>query len=215
MDLFEEIADERVTLADQLAALTTAQQATQSLCDAWTVRDVVAHLVMPMEVPIYKFVIAMLMAGGNFDRANQRLTAQQASRPFNELVEILKAKASVKFTPPGEGPEAPLTDVIIHGLDIRRPLQLPYKAPEQRLIVVLNTLMNAPKGIVPRGTLEGLRFQTTDLDWTHGSGPSVTGTSDSLLLALTGRRVGLDGLSGDGVPTVTARISGEEVSSRP
>lgn len=215
MDLFDEIADERRCLADQLAGLTADQQNTQSLCEAWTVGDVVAHLVMPMEVPTYKFAVAMLMAAGNFDRANQRLTAQQAQRPFGELVQILRAKADVKFTPPGEGPKAPLTDVIIHGLDIRKPLQIAYRMPEQRLNVVLNTLAKAPKGIVPRGALQGLRFQATDIDWSHGSGPSVTGTSDSLLLALTGRIAGLADLSGEGAAGFAARISGQQVTSRP
>ena len=35
MDPFEEIADERRALADQVATLTPEQQATNSLCEAW------------------------------------------------------------------------------------------------------------------------------------------------------------------------------------
>src|SRR5581483_9991880 len=49
MDVFEEIADERRTVADMAAGLSPEQLATPSLCTQWTVREVVAHLLMPLE----------------------------------------------------------------------------------------------------------------------------------------------------------------------
>src|SRR5215211_4126745 len=69
VDTFAEIADERRSLAALVSGLTGAQQATQSLCSEWSVRDVVAHLVVPLEVSTPKFVVAMLACRGNFDRA--------------------------------------------------------------------------------------------------------------------------------------------------
>ncbi|WP_280234759.1 hypothetical protein [Nocardia cyriacigeorgica] len=54
-------------------------------------------------------------------------------------------------------------------------------------------------------TLEGLRFEATDLDWTHGSGPIISGPAEALLLALSGRTPALDRLHGDGVPILRAR----------
>lgn len=213
MDTFEEIADERRGLADLLAGLTAQQQATQSLCRAWSVHDVLAHLTMPMEVSTPKVVLTMLLVGGNFDRVNQRLTRQLAQRPFDELIDVLRRKADERFTPPGEGPETPLTDTLVHGLDIRWPLHLPRDIPEERSRKALASLMKAPSGLVPKRALEGLRFEATDMDWAHGAGPTVAGKVDALLLAVTGRTIALESLSGDGLSTFRDRITPRQVST--
>jgi uncharacterized protein (TIGR03083 family) len=208
VDTFAEIADERRSLADRLSGLTDEQQATQSLCSEWSVRDVVAHLVVPLEVSTPKFVLAMLACRGNFDRANVRLAREQARRPFDELTEVLRRKADSRFTPPGSGPEAPLTDLLVHGLDIRWPLRLPRAIPEERLHKSLTFLTVAPAGaVVAKGTLDGLRFEAKDIDWTHGSGPAVSGDAEAILLAIAGRTAALDHLSGEGVSTLRGRLA--------
>ena len=51
MDEFAQIAQERTMLADVLDGLTEDQWQTQSLCSAWTVHDVAAHLLMPLVYP--------------------------------------------------------------------------------------------------------------------------------------------------------------------
>ena len=204
MDTFAEIADERRGLAALLSGLTGEQQATPSLCSAWTVHDVVAHLVVPLEVSTPKFLLAMLACRGNFDRANVRVTREQARRPFGELVEVLHRKAGSRFTPPGAGPEAPLTDLLVHGLDIRWPLGIARDVPEERLRTSLTLV--ADGGFVRKGALDGLRFEADDLDWAHGTGPAVRGNADALLLAMTGRPAAHDHLDGDGVPVLRVRL---------
>ncbi|PCC55821.1 hypothetical protein CIK58_16895 [Brevibacterium aurantiacum] len=206
MDIFAAIADERRHLADQLADLTPEQQSTQSLCVAWTVHDVLAHLTMPLDVSMLRFALAMLLAGGNFDRANRRLTRRQAARPFNDVVDLLRDKADSHFTPPGEGPEAPLTDVIVHGLDIRWPLGLPSQLHEERADVALTAVMKAPASVVKKGVVDGLQFEATDMDWKHGSGPAVFGPAQALLLGITGRAEAVSSLSGDGVELLKHRV---------
>ena len=207
MDTFDEIADERRALADQLEALPPEQWATRSLCGAWSVHEVLAHLIMPLEVSTPRMVVAVLLARGNFDRANERVTRRLARRPFDEIVQVLRCKADNRFTPPGAGPEAPLVDVLVHGLDIRWPLQLHRETPTARVEKALAFLMTAPSGLVPKGALTGLRFEANDIDWAHGSGPVVSGTAEALLLASTGRAVALDSLVGDGVPALRKRLA--------
>ncbi len=208
MDTFAEIADERRGLADLLSGLTGEQLAAPSLCHAWSVHDVAAHLVTPLEVSTPRFALAMLACRGDFDRANVRMTRQQARRPIHDVVEILRRKAAVRFTPPGAGPESPLTDLLVHGLDIRWPLGLPRDVPEARLRTALTFLTSTPaRGPVPRGALAGLRFEADDVDWAHGTGPTVSGGAEALLLAVTGRTAALGSLRGDGLPTLHARLT--------
>jgi hypothetical protein len=53
----------------------------------------------------------------------------------------------------------------------------------------------------------GLRFVGTDLDWSTGNGTEVRGPGGQLLMLLTGRPAGLDGLDGPGLATAGARLA--------
>ena len=208
MDIFAEIADERRGLADLLSGLTLEQQTAQSLCGEWAVRDVVGHLVVPLEVSASRFLRAIVASGGSFDRANTRLAREQARRPFEDLLKVLRRKAASRFTPPGSGPEAPLADLLVHGLDIRWPLGLARSIPDERLRPTLTFLTaTRARGFVAKGALSGLRFEADDIDWAHGSGPTVSGDAETLLLAVTGRAPALERLDGDGVATLRRRLS--------
>ncbi len=208
MDIFGEIADERRRMADLLSQLTVEQLRTPSLCRGWSVQDVAAHLVVPLEVSTTKFALAILRAGGSFDRANTRLAHEHGKRPVGDLIQVLRREAGSRFTPPGAGPEAPLTDLLVHGLDIRRPLQLDRELPAACVRTSLGFLTTrAGRGLTPKGALDGLRLVAEDIGWAHGDGPAVCGSAEALLLAMTGRRVALDQLAGDGSATLRARLS--------
>jgi uncharacterized protein (TIGR03083 family) len=208
VDTFEEIAEERRAVADQLSRLNAEQRAARSLCRAWSVHDVAAHLVMPLEVSTPKLVLTVLACRGDFDRANLRLTREQAARPSDEIVELLRRKAGTRFTPPGAGPEAPLTDVLVHSLDITWPLGLTRPVPAERLRTSLTFLTSrSGRGLVPRGALTGLQLTAEDVDWGYGVGPTVTGSAEALLLALTGRAAAFEHLHGDGAATLRSRLS--------
>jgi uncharacterized protein (TIGR03083 family) len=208
VDTFAEIADERRGLADLLSGLTGEQRAAQSLCSEWSVQDVVGHLLVSLEVSTPKFMLAILACRGSFDRANVRLAREQTQRPFDEMIELLRRKADKRFSPPGAGPEAPLTDLLVHGLDIRWPLGLARQIPAARLQKSLTFLTTpAARGLVPKGALDGLRLEASEVDWAHGSGPSVIGDAEALLLAMTGRTAALGHLAGDGVATLRGRLS--------
>jgi uncharacterized protein (TIGR03083 family) len=204
---FAEIADERRTLAGTLATLTPEQWEAQSLCDAWTVRDVAAHLVMPLVTPLWTFGLAMVRSRGDFDSANVRLTRRTCLRHGHRLPEMLVEHAAGTFTPPGHGPLAPLTDVLVHGEDIRRPLHIDYAIPEQRQRAVLDFLVSSSSASMFSAQTENLRWQATDLDWGHGTGPIVEGPAAALMLVLTGRRVALTDTTGAGAELLAERKS--------
>ena len=53
--------------------------------------------------------------------------------------------------------------------------------------------------------IAGLQLTATDVDWSHGEGPEVTGPMASLLMAMAGRKEAISDLSGDGVETLSSR----------
>jgi hypothetical protein len=57
-----------------------------------------------------------------------------------------------------------------------------------------------------RRRFAGLRLVATDLDWAQGEGREIRGPGGELLLVLTGRRAGLDGLDGPGAAEAERRL---------
>ena len=203
---FALIAAERRRLADLLAGLDEAQWAHDSLCAGWTVRQVAAHLVVPFEVSTPRMGLAVLKSLGRVDRAMGAVTTEVARRPTGELVELLRANAADRFTPPTGGPELPLTDAVVHGQDIARPLGLALDPDPEAVATTLDAMVGGVRFFVPRDRVRDLRFAATDLDWSHGDGPVVEGPAVDVLLAITGRPVGLETLDGDGAATLARRI---------
>ena len=54
--------------------------------------------------------------------------------------------------------------------------------------------------------LNNVTFHATDVGWTSGSGPTVEGPAEPMVLAMTGRLVGFDSLEGDGVASLRSRF---------
>src|SRR5262249_33102447 len=96
-------------------------------------------------------------------------------------------------------------DVFVHTQDVRRPLGRPSTIPEDRLRAVADDLRaNAPMGA--RKRIAGLRLEATDIDWSTGTGPEVTGPAEALIMAMAGRTAALDDLTGPGVATLRSRL---------
>ena len=207
MDYFAEIADERRITADFILTLDADQLATQSLCDAWNVQQVAGHLAMPLVTPMPTFVMALTKARGNFDRANDSLSRKVAKKSPSEIALILREKATNRFTPPGMGPLAPLTDLMVHGQDMRRPLKIPRDFAPARIMAVLDYLTDPDdRSVVPRSVVADLAFQATDLDWSSGVGPQINGPAEALMMSLVNRSAAFGELSGGGLDILLARL---------
>ncbi|MBY3988813.1 maleylpyruvate isomerase family mycothiol-dependent enzyme [Rhodococcus fascians] len=196
--IFAEISDERRSLARTFDTFTPEQWDTPSLCAACTVRDVAAHLVVPLIVPLWQFGLAMVRTRGNFDRANQMMTQRTKRKHGDELPALLTAHADKKFTPPGHGPLAPLSDVIVHGLDVCRPLGTEHHVPEHRMTTMLDFLVPESGAAPFKGPELRLQWRATDMDWSRGEGPVVEGSAGTLALVLTGRSIALADITGPG-----------------
>lgn len=200
------VAAERRHLADHVADLTDDQWATPSLCAAWTVRDVIAHLTVTTRITVPTVIRAAVRARGSFDRMEIDLTARRAAAYTTaELVAQLRESAASTRRFPGSGPMDPLMDLVIHAQDVARPLGRHYASPPEVVAACLayvatNRFMGGPR------RLSGVRLVSTDTGWTLGEGVELRGPDVDLLLVASGRPAGLDALDGPGTAVVAERL---------
>src|SRR5215203_3500087 len=106
-DVDTRVGVERNRLIQVLEGLDDDRWRTPSLCAGWSVRELVVHVLMPYELSTPRFLLMMLRAGFDFDRAADRW-ARHDQRTPQELVAALRATGQKRFNVPGAPPEAPL-----------------------------------------------------------------------------------------------------------
>ncbi len=195
---------ERGDLAEFLGTLAPADWEAPSLCANWTVKDVVAHVVSYEDLGALGLV--RRFAKGWVVRANQVGVDEFATRSPQQLLEFLCGHLQPRGLTAGFGGMIALVDGTVHHQDIRRALGRPRAVPVDRLERVLGLVPGNPRLGAGR-RIRGLRLRATDIDWTHGHGPEVTGPGEALLMAMTGRLAALGDLHGPGLPTLTRRLT--------
>jgi uncharacterized protein (TIGR03083 family) len=212
MLVFEMVTAERRHMADLFASLTEEQLTRQSLCDAWTMHEVAAHLATYLRFGQLKILACMLAYAGDFGPGNQKLARWYARHPTADLVGLLRRNADSRTTPPRSGYDPVLTDLVLHDLDVRVPLGITRDISEDRLAVAFYHLATVPSpGYAVGARLRDLRFETTDTGWATGAGAVVRGPAEAVVMAMSGRTAAWDGLDGDGTEALRQRISQETV----
>ena len=198
---------ERADLAAFLAALPPDQWDAPTLCEDWSVREVVAHVVSYEHLGPARLAARFARGRLSFDRANAAGLAELPERSPDRLLGLLRAAADPRGLTARFGGRIALVDGMIHHQDIRRALGAPRDIPPERLRAALPFARWAP----PIGAwwrARGLRLVATDLSWSAGRGPEVRGPAETLLLAIAGRSSVAAELTGPGVPVLVARSSG-------
>lgn len=195
-------------MADFFDSLNEDQLNTRSLCDAWTVREVLGHLVMPMTGSLGGFVLQVIRARGSINRASEAIASELAQRPVSDLTALLRDKAEQQGTAPAVGRMGQMTDGCVHLRDCARPLGLPDDASIDDWRMVLDWLPTGVPGLVPKRRLDGLSLRATDQAWSWGSGGEIAGPSEAVAMAVSGRTVVLNDLSGPGVDLLRHRLNG-------
>jgi uncharacterized protein (TIGR03083 family) len=211
-DLGGIIRSERLALIDFLDSLSPDEWATPSLCDGWTVQDVAAHLaVAPSAAPHAAFV-ALARGGFRLNRMIADMAVRYASRGPGPILDQLRINAETGAQPFGLPKQAPLTDALVHGLDIRRPLGASRVVTGEAFAPAADWLagqrwpLTVPLGGKVRKTVAGLRLVAGDVGWSHGEGPEVRCSAEAILLLLTGRAVGRTELTGPGAAELHSRF---------
>jgi uncharacterized protein (TIGR03083 family) len=181
------VTAEFLALATVLDGLAEGGWETPSLCKGWRVREVVAHLSMPVRYSPEQFHTELRDCGNDFTRLSNRVACRDAALATDVLVGSLRDEMMHRWVPPGGGPMGALNHVVIHGLDVTVPLGLSRRPPEETMHSVLDDLTEGGTHAHFGVALSGLSLHATDMDWSFGSGTPVAGPAVDLALLLCGR----------------------------
>lgn len=189
---------ERQALIRELEDLPVQQWATPSLCPGWDVHDVLAHLVDDARTTRLGFLRRLAVAGFDFDRCNARGVARERRADPRDTLAAFRVVAGRTTSAPAP-PATRLVEAFVHGQDVRRPLSLPRACPAGPVAEALrHQLRTSGKLGGGRERAAGLRLVATDADLDAGTGPEAHGSVLALLLAVSGRPVGPEELTGPG-----------------
>lgn len=196
---------ERAALADDLASLREDQWSTPSLCRGWSVWETLGHMTATAKMTPVKFVLGMLGTGFRFESfAAKNIARETAGSPADTLADFRAVQGSTS-SPPGPV-DSWLGETLVHAEDIRRPLGISHTYPADAVVRAADFYKGSNLLIGTKNRIAGVTLRATDVDWSTGSGPEVTGPMLSLLMAMTGRDVALAELSGDGLATLTEQM---------
>lgn len=195
---------ERAALADDLESISDAQWDTRSLCDDWSVRDVVAHMTATTRISPATFFPKLLASGFSFTRMQAKdIARERGSSPAQTLANLRSQVGSTTHPP---GPTVTwLGETLVHAEDIRRPLGIAHDYPVDAVVRVADQYKGSNLVMGSKKRIASVTLRATDTDWSHGTGPEARGPMIALLLALAGRKAALADLTGDGVATLASR----------
>ena len=202
--------EELASISEFAHTLSDEQWDHDSLCDGWRVRDVMSHMIIGYTTPAFEMIGKLAKYRFNVPKGSKEVSVAYGSAHspaeilavFDTIPKEHVRKGIARVIRSSEG----LLDHVVHHQDMRRPLGMPREVPEDRLVAALDVAPGLSGFVGSNKRAAGLRLAATDVEWSHGDGPEVTGTGEAILLALTGRRVVLDELSGDGVATLRERL---------
>ena len=208
-DVWIDVRQERLALLRLLDSLSPLEWEEPSLCTDWRVRDVVGHMVSETTMTIPKVIRGMMSAGWRINRYIAADGRRRGSMPVAELLEDFRSAVPTRSHLPGLSSLSMLEDIVIHSLDIRRPLLRHRAVPEGRMVVVAADLWSSH--FFPGHKLfANMQVAATDAAWSAGDGPEILGPIQDLVLAMSGRLAGLDQLEGEGLATVRDRAVSSE-----
>jgi uncharacterized protein (TIGR03083 family) len=209
-ELTELIRSERLALADFLETLTPEEWATPSLCGAWRVQDVAAHLAFAPVVPQSEMLKGLVRYRFRINKASAASAVEWAQRGPAEIIRQLRADAASGLKARGVPELAALVDAVVHTIDIRVPLGKHRTIPAETFTKVADFAVNlrwpltTAVGGSARKRLQGLELVADDYDWSYGEGARVSTTGVNVLRLLNGRRVERAELTGPGADQLYA-----------
>ena len=207
------IDEQRRRVVALLDSVTDPEWDHPSLCAGWTVRHVGAHLTL-QELTVgdaLRFALrhpALLRDVNRVIHESAKLQAAELST--DDIVAGVRATVGRRRHNVGLTHRETLVDIVVHGFDIavplRRRLDVPPHVAAEAAARVRSLDGTSKNRVFRKLPLAPYRLVATDVDWSVGAGPEIRGPVVALLLLLTGRRVGLDEVAGDGADALRREL---------
>lgn len=202
--------DEHADWRELLPRLTPPQWQAASLCEGFTVADVVAHLALGRAVPLGTVLVKLARYRGDLDRLSyvesRAFAAEHGPAGLTEIFIRETTRSHARGLARIEPTRRELADALTHRLDVCWPVGIEVDVPAVRMVAVLDAVVRLGDWGCRR-TAKDLALRATDVSWSWGSGPAVEGPAQALLLAIGRRPAALDHVTGPGVTTLTERIT--------
>jgi len=199
------IHEQRNKLGDVLETLSVHEWAAASLCEGWRVRDVAAHLIQTHLVTGRNLIADWIRSGFSLKARNPHGVVRRGSMSPSELLSLYRSTAGRTSYLPGQLTYS-LVEAVIHGEDIARAVGRRVEVSPRSLVTVGEIARNTDPILGGKRRSAGLTLRASDVEWSAGTGPEVTGPLASIILAITGRPTGLDDLSGEGLDALRTRV---------
>jgi uncharacterized protein (TIGR03083 family) len=203
-EVWRHIHAERAALAATLADLPTDDWSRPSLCTGWTVHDVAVHVISTPQIG-WSDITAMTVRnlGRSYNRMVFREVKRLSARETREtiLADFERYADSTHRVPITTSIE-PLLDALLHHQDIVRPLGLTHPMPPDAAAVAADRVRRLSFLLGTRRLVRSVRMVADDVDWTRGSGPTISGPMQELLMICSGREPDRTLVTGDGLVEV-------------
>jgi uncharacterized protein (TIGR03083 family) len=201
----------RRSVVELLSDLAPAEWDTPSLCDGWRVRDVAAHLTMPL-LTIRQVAVLVIRHPGGTNRLIKEASIDLARRyDADELVHRMESLVGHHRAFPGLTCRESLIDAVGHTLDMAVPLSIDVSIPADEVAEAADRVVSSfgtrNAKVFRAMPLDTFRLEATDHTWSTGHGLEVTGTMTDLFLLLTGRTARVTHLTGPGADDLRQAVA--------
>lgn len=211
-EIWAAYAEQKERTVDLLEQLSPEEWNQPTLCSHWTVRDLAGHLTMQgMTIGDALRTMARKPAvlAASFGGINPMIRETAKARgqvPLAKLLDQIRATITTRRANPGLTEYEALVDILIHSQDLAIPLGREISVPPAAAAVAADRIISPLRPSINKVFVDlgvsRYRLQATDIDWSSGSGPLIEGPMTGLLLLVSGRRAGLDQLSGPGADEI-------------
>ena len=205
MDVWAEVADRRIRLAEEVDALSSTSLEAPSWCSGWRVRDVLGHVVYLAEATQWRVARDVVRLGPKPDKALDHQARALGDQEASELTARLRTAAGGRFHVVGSPAVVALGEMLVHSADMFRAIDRDIDVDPEVASPVLGVYRRLGRVAFHGAPTKNVTLVATDADVRLGSGPEVRGRTIDLLLLLANRSQVLDVLAGPGVDLVHTR----------
>lgn len=205
-ELWQRIHAERARLGVALDQLDSRQWGAPTLCDSWSVEEVVAHLTAAANTGTGAWLRSIVRARFNAARHNDRLMHRHRGDNALDTLSRYHRATWLTVAPSGDLP-AFLGEAVVHGQDIARPLGLSLDPDPDSVVEVARFFASKDFAVNSATLVKELHLAADDADFSVGEGPTVRGNVLDLVMAMAGRRQALASLAGPGVEALHLRLA--------